>query len=191
MNAELVDLGPCAGFRITADETRWAVVLPGAKGTALSSATWFTYAALAAHGWSGVLVLDQYAGGDRVAYARERYAAALGTVPPEAQVCVVAKSLSSELAPDVAAAGLPAVWLTPLLRDGAVADGIARNAAPQLIVAGTADDLHEPQIARRLDADVLELEGADHSLGILRRPLESLDLLRTLVERVSDFAQRL
>jgi hypothetical protein len=191
VNAELVDLGPCRALRVSVTEDRWAVVVPGSRGTALSAPTWYPYASFAAAGWSGVLVLDQFEGDDEAAWATDRFEAAIASVPAGARTAVIAKSLSSLLAPLVADRGLPPVWLTPLLRQREIADGIARSQAPKLIVAGTQDDLYDHAVAVTLGAELLELEGADHGLQLDGRPLESLELMRTVVERVTAFARGL
>jgi hypothetical protein len=84
---------------------------------------------------------------------------------------VVGKSLSTRAASYVAGRGWPAVWVTPLLREGPVVSGIRANPAPQLLVCGGADPLHDPAVATDLaglaggTCVVLELPGLDHSLS--------------------------
>jgi hypothetical protein len=78
---------------------------------------------------------------------------------------VVAKSLGTRAAGWAAERGVPAVWLTPLLRDPGCLAGVRGNPAPQLVVAGLADPLHDPSVSGSLGCDVLELEGADHALS--------------------------
>lgn len=83
-------------------------------------------------------------------------------------VVLVGKSLGTRAATYAAERGLDAVWLTPLLVDPVVADGIAANPGRQLLVGGLADDLWDADVARRLaggGCEVLELPGADHGLG--------------------------
>jgi hypothetical protein len=80
---------------------------------------------------------------------------------------LVGKSLGSLAAPYAAKHRLEAVWLTPLLLDWAVARAIAANPARQLVVAGDADRIAwDARAARRLDAEVLVLPDADHSLAV-------------------------
>ena len=91
-------------------------------------------------------------------------------------VVVVAKSLGTRAAPYAAERGLDAVWLTPLLVEPVVAEGVAANAGRQLLVGGLADDLWDAAVARELaDAgcEVLEVPDADHSMG-------TLDAVRTM-----------
>ena len=101
---------------------------------------------------------------EATAWVCDQVAAAL---PSGGRMLLVGKSLGSCAAPLAAERGLPAVWLTPLLREPAVVDAIAANPAPQLLVGGTADPLWDSAGAHRLDdggCDVLEIPEADHVL---------------------------
>ena len=83
-------------------------------------------------------------------------------------VLVVGKSLGTRAASYAAERGLDAIWLTPLLVDPVLAEGIAANAGRQLLVGGLGDDLWVPSIAQELagsGCDVLEVADADHSMG--------------------------
>jgi hypothetical protein len=83
-------------------------------------------------------------------------------------VLVVGKSLGTRAASYAAERGLDAIWLTPLLVDPVLAEGIAANAGRQLLVGGLRDELWVPAVAREL-ADsgcaVLEVADADHAMG--------------------------
>ena len=84
------------------------------------------------------------------------------------RVLLVGKSLGTRAASYAAERGLDAVWLTPLLVDPVVAEGIAANPGRQLLVGGLGDELWDPAVARELaDAgcEVLEVADADHSMG--------------------------
>lgn len=83
-------------------------------------------------------------------------------------VLLVGKSLGTHAASYAAERGLDAIWLTPLLVEPTLVEGIAANAGRQLLVGGLADALWDPAIARELGAngcDVLEVPDADHSMG--------------------------
>lgn len=91
-------------------------------------------------------------------------------------VVVVAKSLGTHAAPYAAERGLDAVWLTPLLVEPVIAEGIAANAGRQLIVGGLADRLWDADVARELadnGCEVLEVPDADHSMA-------TADVVRTM-----------
>jgi pimeloyl-ACP methyl ester carboxylesterase len=87
-------------------------------------------------------------------------------------VLLVGKSLGTRAASYAAERGLDAIWLTPLLVDPVLAEGIAANAGRQLLVGGLRDELWVPAIARELadsgrggGCDVLEIADADHGMG--------------------------
>lgn len=102
---------------------------------------------------------------------------------------LVGKSLGSFATPLAADRGLRAVWLTPLLTDPHVVDGLDRATAPFLLVGGTGDQVWDGATARRLSPHVLEVPDADHSMlvpGPLARSAEALGRVCTAVE---DFAR--
>ncbi len=150
-----------------ADTARTAVLLPG-RG--------YTAQAPLLH-WSGVVLSE--AGWD--AYALE-WPAEAGAVDPAALVesawseltttlggepgLVVAKSLGTFAAPLAIAAGIPGVWLTPLVRHDAVADALTAASEDHLVIAGTADAAWAPDRIAGTRAHVLEVTDADHSLLI-------------------------
>jgi pimeloyl-ACP methyl ester carboxylesterase len=83
-------------------------------------------------------------------------------------VLVVGKSLGTRAASYAAERGLDAIWLTPLLVDPVVAEGIAANAGRQLLVGGLRDELWVPSIAQELaesGCEVLEIADADHGMA--------------------------
>lgn len=101
----------------------------------------------------------------------------------------VAKSLGTLAAPVAAELGLPAVWLTPVLSDAAVAQALSAYPAPQLVVGGSADSLW-PSGAPQLPGEVMYVEGADHGMhrGGVR---ESNAVHMDVVDRVRAFAKAL
>ncbi|MCA1981642.1 hypothetical protein [Nocardioides nematodiphilus] len=104
-------------------------------------------------------VTSDWAGAELVAAVADADA---GDLP----VRVLAKSLGSLTAPVAAAAAYPSCWLTPLLGRPDVVEGIAANAARQLLVGGTADDHWISSVARSLPGEIVELPRADHSLTV-------------------------
>lgn len=106
-----------------------------------------------------------------------------------AETLVVAKSLGTRAAPLVAEHGCAAVWLTPLLRDPQVVDGLRRATAPFLLVGGGLDPLWHAELARELTPHVLEIPGADHGLfepGPLAVSVKHLAVLTEAVESFLD-----
>ena len=97
-------------------------------------------------------------------WVREEVACAL---PSSGRVLLVGKSLGTYAAPLAADRELPAIWLTPILEVPAIAEAVAANPAPQLLVGGTADDLWDNAVGRDLESAscrVVEIAGADHIL---------------------------
>ncbi|GLZ41194.1 hypothetical protein [Actinokineospora sp. NBRC 105648] len=103
---------------------------------------------------------------------------------------LIGKSLGSFAAPLAAELSLPAVWLTPVLTDPAVASALRAATAPFLLVGGTADKLWDSLLAESLTPDVLEIPEADHSL-LVPGPLGlSAGVLGTVATAVESFLAR-
>ncbi|MEV8506809.1 alpha/beta hydrolase [Actinoplanes sp. NPDC051475] len=100
---------------------------------------------------------------------------------------LIGKSLGTNAAAIAAERSLPAVWLTPLLTLPWVADALARATAPFLLVGGTADEVWDGNIARRLSPHVLEVEGADHGMYVPGPLTDSIAVLSHVVVAVEDF----
>jgi hypothetical protein len=83
---------------------------------------------------------------------------------------LIGKSLGTLGAALAAERSLPAVWLTPLLTVPWAVAALDRATAPFLLVGGTADELWDGTVARRLTPHVLEVDGADHGMYV-RGPL--------------------
>jgi hypothetical protein len=188
---ERVDLGVCGGRWYAGAPDRIAVVLPGAQYLPSGPLLWFAREVALRHGWSVLEVWDEYL--DRSVDPREwvdaRAEAALRRVG-DAEILLVAKSITSHAAGIAGERGLPGIWLTPLLHLGEVAAAFERLDAPALLVGGAADESWDRAAAHRGGHEVLELEGADHSLQVQGDPLASVELLRRVVARVDAFFGR-
>jgi predicted alpha/beta-hydrolase family hydrolase len=103
---------------------------------------------------------------------------------------VIGKSLGSLAAPLVADRGLAAVWFTPLLTDEPTAEGLRRATGPCLLVGGTADPFWDGRAARSLPAEVIEIDGADHSMFVPGRLAASAAVLGQVITAVEDFLDR-
>lgn len=100
---------------------------------------------------------------------------------------LIGKSLGTNAAAIAAERSLPAVWLTPLLTLPWVADALARATAPFLLVGGTADQMWDGNIARRLSPHVLEVENADHGMYVPGPLTDSIEVLSQVVVAVEQF----
>jgi hypothetical protein len=100
-------------------------------------------------------------------------------------VVAIGKSLGSAAAPLVSG---PAVWLTPLLTRPDIVAALAGTESPALVI-GSPDDPSwgEGELPDNPLLDVLELPGLDHSLQVDGDPMASLDVLRTVTQRIGAF----
>ena len=188
---ERVDLGPCRAIRHDGAADRVAVLLPGQFYPTRAPALWFAREALGARGWRTLEVLGE-PGEHEDPLAWERWCAerVIEAAGP-ARVVVIGKSLASLLAGEVSDRALEAVWLTPLLNEPAVIDGLARARRPTLLVGGSADPTWRPEAVPGKDTiDVLELSGCDHTLEIPGDPMASLAGLGRMTDAIMRFADR-
>ena len=170
------------------DPARCAVLLPGVRYFSQAPLLWFAREAAQARGWS-VVEVDERAPADQEPFAwmREQARRALGATDAELTV-VVGKSLGSVAAPMVTG---PAVWLTPLLVRPEIVEALASASAPALLI-GSRDDptWSDGELPDNSAIEVLELQGLDHSLQVSGDPIASLDVLRTVTQRVASFYER-
>jgi hypothetical protein len=188
---ERVDLGPCQAIRHDGDADAVAVLLPGMFYPTRAPALWFAREAAMACGWSALEVLGE-PGLHEEPLEWERSCAERAIEAAGAErLLIVGKSLASLLAGAISARDLPAVWLTPLLHDPSVIDGLARTTRPVLLVGGSADPTWRIDLRPANDLiEVLELPDADHSLEVPGDPVVSVEGLRRVTEAILGFAGR-
>jgi hypothetical protein len=170
------------------DPARCVVLLPGVRYFSQAPLLWFAREAAQAGGWS-VVEVDERAPSDQEPFEWMRCQARRALDAGDAELTVVVgKSLGSAAAPLVSGA---AVWLTPLLGRPEVVEALASASAPALLV-GSPDDptWSDGNVPDNPALDVLELEGLDHSLQVEGDPLASIDVLRTVTDRISAFFAR-
>ena len=186
-----IDLGPCRAIRHDGDADRVAVLLPGRFYPTRAPALWFAREAAMARGWSALEVLGE-PGEHEDPLAWERWCAerAIEAASP-ARVLVIGKSLASLLATEVSDRALPAVWLTPLLNEPSVINGLARARRPTLLVGGSDDPTwRRDALPREREINVFELPGADHALEVPGDPVTSLAGLGQMTDAIMRFADR-
>ena len=144
-----------------------------------------------AAGWSALEVLGEPGEQeDPLGWERACAEAAI-EVAGAAQVLVIGKSLASLLAGEISERELPAVWLTPLLGELSVIEGLARARRPTLLASGDADPTWlTDALPANPELQVLELPGVDHSLQVAGDLSASLDALRRLAESVARFSSQ-
>ncbi|MEU8233355.1 hypothetical protein AB0C12_27565 [Actinoplanes sp. NPDC048967] len=106
-------------------------------------------------------------------------------------VALAGKSMGAFAAATAADRGLPAVWLTPILRDSPVPADLRRATAPFLLVGSAADPSWEPEIARSFGRPCYEAQDADHSMETAGDPVRSVDALRQVTAAMDSFVSTL
>jgi hypothetical protein len=173
-------------IRHEGDPDRCAVILPGIRYFSQAPLLWFAREEAQAHGWSVVEVDERApAGEDPFGWMLGQAERALDAARGAATVAVIGKSLGSVAATIWSG---PAVWLTPLLDREEIVEALGATRAPTLLV-GSPDDptWSGGTLPDNPALDVLELPGLDHSLQVSGSPSSSLDVLRTVAERVSSW----
>ncbi|WP_305783256.1 alpha/beta hydrolase [Symbioplanes lichenis] len=143
-----------------------------------------------AHQWERPQELIDLPEEERPAWVDRQAAAVLDRTAeelPGASTVVLAKSLGTYAAPQVARRGLPAVWLTPLFFEPTVVAALRAATEPFLLVGGTADPSWDGVLARELTPHVTEIEGADHGLYVPGRLAGSAQVLGRVATAVEDF----
>ena len=185
---ERVDLGPCKGIRHDRDPNRFGILLPGRFYPTRAPALWFAREAAMESGWSALEVLGEPGEHDDELAWERRCADAAIEAAGTPKVLVIGKSLASRLAGEIADRDLPAVWLTPLLTEPSVIEGLARARRPVLLAGGDADPTWRPgAVPADRPIDVLDLPGVDHAFQVAEDPLGSLDALGRLTDAVTRF----
>jgi hypothetical protein len=142
-------------------------------------------------GWSALEVLGEPGEHeDPLGWERESALRAIEAAG-NGQVLVVGKSLASLLAGEIADRGLPAVWLTPLLNERPVIDGLARTQRPVLLASGGADPTWvTADLPDNPALEVLDLPGVDHGVQVPGDLAGSANALARLAEGVAQFVDK-
>jgi pimeloyl-ACP methyl ester carboxylesterase len=153
---------------------------------------WFAREAAIRSGWSALEVLGEPGEHDEPLLWERACTDRAIEAAGDARVLVIGKSLASLLAAEVAERELPAVWLTPLLTEAPVIEGLARTRHPTLLAGGDADPTWRldalPAGAEQLE--VLELPGVDHAVQVPGDPEASIEALVRLVAGIGRFLAR-
>jgi hypothetical protein len=174
------------------DPARVATILPGSGYTAMAPLLWYARAALTDLGWTvRALEWTTKPSWDSARGAYEEILDGADAPDEDALHIVVAKSLGTLAMPLAVRLGLPGVWLTPVLTSEDATD-VRETAADldedHLLVGGTADPLWDGDLADGSQADVVEVEDADHSLEVPNDRAENLAILNEVVSAIEEFA---
>ena len=171
------------------------LVLPGRRGGPSVPPLFYPTVAAMRRGadpslveWRDIDELDSLTPEKIIPWIERQAAPAFDAIEPDASV-VIAKSLGTLAAMEVARRSIPAIWVTPLLTNPDVVESLRRATAPFLLVGGTADGFWDGAIARSLTPHVLELPGVDHGLllpGPLRLSAANIGSLSDAAETFLD-----
>lgn len=91
--------------------------------------------------------------------------------------------------------GAITIWLTPLLRQQSLVSAALLFKGPALYVAGTGDPIFASGPMQRIQdatgAEVLIVEGADHSMEIPGDPFQSIQVMERILRGISAFLDKL
>jgi hypothetical protein len=151
-----------------------------ARGAQIRPMTWSPPAALT--------VPSETVSKDRATWVYAQVAPVLDGVATDGGApLLIGKSLGSYCATLAAERQIPAVWLTPVLTDQAVLEGLRQATAPCLLVGGTADHAWDGAVARKLSPHILEVDGADHGMYVPGPLAASAAVLGQVVTAVESF----
>jgi hypothetical protein len=145
-----------------------AVVLPGARYPARGPLLYWCAEILSELGWHVQAVewaVDDGVG-DPQPFVERAVAAAFDAAPIASRRLVVAKSFGTYAVPWARRAGIPGIWLTPILTDDRVRRGLLSATSADIAIGGDADELWLPEKIADSPAHVITVSGADHSLAI-------------------------
>lgn len=187
-----MDLGVCRAQLFPGDGDRAALLLPGARYVPAAPLLWFAREVLQADGWTVLQVWDEWdRSEDPTSWVSDRVAAGLKHLDYGSPL-LVAKSLTTLALPIAVEKALPGVWLTPLLNQDDVRTALPKVSEPTLLVGGTGDRSWDAQFAGSLPGvEVCELEDADHGLQYTNDPPRSIDALKVVTSRISEFIEQL
>jgi pimeloyl-ACP methyl ester carboxylesterase len=193
---------PARPGRVERDPGRVAFLLPGTEYTVERPLLHFARAVFLRYGWTTQEVrwpeaLPQREGRDFRPWFGELRSVVQAHLSPilgaetAPKIALVGKSMGAFAAALAAHRGLPAVWLTPVLRDSEVPDDLRRSNAPFLLVGGTADPSWDTAVARGLGQPIYEADGADHGMETGDDPVNSAEILRRTTIAMDEFVVRL
>lgn len=115
-----------------------------------------------------------------------------------ARLVLVGKSIGTLVLAHLVAgeslAGAATIWLTPLLHQPQLVEAAVRCKGPALFVAGSGDPTFDEaalvRIQEKARSETMVIEGANHSLEVSDDPLEALDILADILQRMVEFLNR-
>ncbi|TSD58405.1 hypothetical protein [Aeromicrobium piscarium] len=166
------------------------VILPGVGYTAQAPLLYWSARALADDGWCVATVswtVDDAARARSREFVEDAYRRAC-SVLDRTPGLVVGKSFGSWALPIAVDAGVPGVWLTPLLMEDAISDALRSAGADHLAIGGTEDPAWLPERVEGTRARLVTIEDADHGIEVSSWDT-SMEIQRGIVASVADHAR--
>lgn len=117
---------------------------------------------------------------------------------PYGRTTLVGKSLGTLamghiLSTNSAPGEVRAIWMTPVLANSDLRWVMEKTSSPSLVVIGSADHYYDRAFVEELRAkasiEVLVVEGGDHILETKDGTIQSIDILKSVVESISRFVR--
>ncbi|MGY4857783.1 hypothetical protein [Cryobacterium sp. AP23] len=146
-----------------------AVLLPGVNYSVQAPLLYWCATLLAERGWHVQAVdwtVDDDAQAHPLPFVEAAVAEAFAASPPSPRRLVVAKSFGTYALPWARRAGIPGVWLTPLLTEAPVARALRDGTPADLAVGGGLDAFWQPDRVGTTDARLHSVPGAGHALTL-------------------------
>lgn len=182
------------GLRPSTEKTKVAVILPGAKYPVEAPLLFWTAQMLVNLGWHVRAVrwtLDDAARRDPYAYTATAAEMAFADAPPAATRLIVAKSFGTLCLPWAERAGVPGLWLTPILTDPRLRDTLASTSKSDLLLGGTKDELWDGGRRGEKNGTFVEIPGADHGLQLRGNWRSSVAAQSSALDHIENFVLRL
>jgi hypothetical protein len=165
-----------------------AVLLPGVGYTVQRPVLYWCAELLVQRGWRVEAIQwtltedDESRGG---AIAAEAIGLALAGVPTTSRRLIVAKSFGTHGLPWAVDAGVPGIWLTPVLFNDRIREALERAPASHLAIGGDQDELWSPAAELATAATLVTVPGATHALEVDGDWKRSLDVQSEVFSRIS------
>jgi len=171
-----------------------AILLPGSGYPVEGPVLFWIGEMLGSLGWHVQAVRwtpNDSPGADPHEFAAIAARTAFADAPSADQRLIVAKSFSTLCIPWAEEAGIPGVWLTPLLADELVRSTINATSKEDLFIGGSEDKLWDGVRSTEAAGTFFEVPGADHSLQIRNEWRASQQAQAEVFAKVEEFIRAL
>lgn len=157
------------GCESNQDETKVAVLVPGAGYKVESPLLYWPAEQLRDRGWQVQAIRwtdDDEPGDDPHGFAACAVQQAFAEAPPADDRLIVAKSFGTFAIPWAEEAQVPAIWLTPILTDDVIRRTLTETSKPDLLIGGSKDKFWTPDTLSETAATFVDIQDANHSLEV-------------------------